>query len=73
MTTSKRRLDRSPDRQRTQVDLETLAEAFLAHHRAVGHSSATVTHHADSLALLKRCFAELSIAARIRITDGGKL
>ncbi len=62
MTSSFRRLERSPSSRRTTVDtLQDQIDAFLTHHEAMGHSPATVKHYHDSLALLLRCFADKDI------------
>jgi len=62
MSTSNRRLERTPSRRRQVVDtLEQLIDAFLTHHRAVGSSESTVRHYADSLLLLNRCFQDEGI------------
>lgn len=58
MATSTRRLATTPSRRRLDVEsIETLIEAFISHHQAIGSSPATVRHYQDSLNLLQRCLA----------------
>lgn len=59
MASSKRRLDRSPDRRRRDMTaLDELVDAFIHHHRAMGSAVSTIKHYEDSLSLLTRCVAE---------------
>lgn len=61
MQSERRRLSLVPSRRKDEMSLERLTQAFLTHHRALGHSPATVTHYEDSLKLLFRCFVERGI------------
>lgn len=48
MTTSKRRLGRSPERRSEAMQLSVIQEQYLLHHGAMGHSPKTISHYRDT-------------------------
>lgn len=63
MASSTRRLGRSPDpRGQAVYQLDALERQYLDHHRALGHSSKTISHYQDSFASFRRFLAELNYA-----------
>jgi site-specific recombinase XerD len=67
MTTSRRRLGRSPDKRKPAMQLAMVQELYLLHHSARGHSPKTIRHYQDTFRLLERFIKETNKVSTISL------
>jgi integrase/recombinase XerC len=63
MTSSTRRLGRSPQRRSSQIQLPVVQHQYLLHHGAMGHSVKTMSHYRDTFRLFDRFIEETGKSA----------